>query len=83
MSVGVDDDLIITFNINRTSFFYDLLPAFAIERMDKNFGSPYCVGGKVAGRRATLTTTDLLALTLYYLRTKGPVVHLHPLFGTV
>lgn len=82
-SVGIDDDFIITFNINTTSFYNDVIPAFSIERKKNKYGSTYCNGDKISGSRATVSTEDLMALVLYYLHAKGPVTKLCQFFGLV
>lgn len=83
MNHGIDDDFVLSFNITRASFYNDLLPAFQLERSTTNFGSPYSAAPKHSGRKSTVTSADLLALSLHYLRTKGPALHLCPFFGLV
>ena len=83
LSCGVDDDFLISLNFTRCSVLQRLLPHLDYERERLNFGSTYRTGPKPRGRNPQLQSVDLLGLSLWYLKTKGSVYKLCPIFDIV
>ena len=83
LSCGKDDDLLISLNVSRSLFFDTLMPIFEVERQRCNYGSPYRTGPKTRGRPPFLRSCDILGMALWYLKTKGSMYSLCPIFGVV
>ena len=83
LSCGIDDDFLSSLNFTRCIVLQRLLPYFDYERARLNFGSPYRTGPETRGRNPQLQSVDLLGLSLWYLKTKGSVYTLCPIFGIV
>ena len=83
LSCGTDDDFIVSLNFTRSLVLQRILPYFKYERTGLNFGSPYCNGPKTKGRPDQLRSVDLLALSLWYLKTKSTMYSMCPIFRIV
>ena len=81
LSCGVDDDFLISTNFTKQLVLQELLPYFEKERIAYNFGSPFRKGPKTRGRNPLLCSVDLLGMALWYLKTKGTLYSLCPIFG--
>ena len=83
LSCGGDDDFLVSLNFTKTLLLDTLLPLFNIECQSCNYGSPYRKGPKTRGRNPQLRSVDLLARSLWYVKTKGTLFSLCPVFGIV
>ena len=83
LSRGIDDDCLISLNFTRCIVLQRLQPYLDYERERLNFGSPYRTGPKTRRRNPQLQSVDLLGLSLWYLKTKGSVYTLCPIFSIV
>ena len=83
LSCGSDDDFLVSLNFIKELFLHKLLPLFNIERLGCNFGSPYRHAPKQRGRNPQLQSVDMLAMALWYIKTKGTMFSLCPVFGIV
>lgn len=81
LSSGADDDFLVSDNFTIALVIERILPLFSQERENFNFGSPFRNGPKTKGRRALLETLDILGMVLWYLKTKGTMFSLCPIFG--
>ena len=83
LSCGNDDDFLTSIEFTRSLLLQRLLPHFENERSRVNYGSPYRTGPKIRGRHPQHRSVDLLAMSLWYLKTKGSTYMLCPIFGIV
>ena len=89
LSCGIDDDFLISLNFTRCIVLQRSLPYFDYERERLKFGSSYRTGPKTRGRNPQIQSvestvdSDLLGLSLWYLKTKGSVYTLCPIFVIV
>jgi len=81
LSCGTDDDFLTSVNDTKDLFLLILLPQFQHERLRCNYGSPYRTGPKTRGRSPQPGSVDLLGLSLWYLKAKGTLKTLCPIFG--
>ena len=83
LSCGSDDDFSVSLNFTKELFLDKILPLFDLEQTGYNFGSPYRRGPKMKGRQLQLRSIDLLAISLWYLKTKSTMFCMCPVFGLV
>lgn len=83
LTSGSSSDFIAAINFDRRVFFDTLLPIFAEERYKVSFGSPYRQGPKIRGRPCSVSTEDILGLTLWRLKSCGRQNQLCVIFGLI
>lgn len=83
LSCGIEDDFLVSTNFTGRLLVEKILPDFKKESSKVNFGNPFRQGAKKRGRNPLLETVDLIGLDLWYLKKKGTMLSLCPIFGII
>ena len=83
LTFGTPRDFIKSTNFPKQVIVERILPKFERARARFNYGSPYRKGPKERGREPQVDSMDLVGLALWYLKTRGTMYSLCPVFGLV
>ena len=82
-SCRLDVDFLVSKNFTKALVLGTILLYFATERSRFSFGSRYRQGRKTTGQKPLLDTIYLLGMALWYLKTRGTMYSLCPIFRIV
>lgn len=83
LSAGSSSNFIPALNFDKRVFFETLLPLFAKKRQNLSFGSPYRRAPKSRGQPSSVSTEDVLGLTLWRLKSSERQSQLRVIFGLI
>eukprot|EP00172_Hildenbrandia_rubra_P003983 Plantae.Rhodophyta-Hildenbrandia_rubra.ctg7260.p1 GENE.Plantae.Rhodophyta-Hildenbrandia_rubra.ctg7260~~Plantae.Rhodophyta-Hildenbrandia_rubra.ctg7260.p1 ORF type:complete len:412 (+),score=29.57 Plantae.Rhodophyta-Hildenbrandia_rubra.ctg7260:277-1512(+) len=83
LSCGAPSDFTFTLSFPKELIVARILPLFESTRLRVNYGSPYRKGPKIRGRNPNIEPIDLLALVLWFLKSRCAAREMCFLFGIV